>query len=164
MEIVRATTQDISAIQTVAEATWPHTFREILTPEQIRYMLNWMYSYDALHKSISDPQQSFWLFLHEGQPIGFAGIEHHYHGEAATKLHKIYVLPDAQGMKVGRKLLEHVKAEARKAGSTQLFLNVNRFNKAAGFYEHAGFRIAGEEDIDIGNGYLMEDYIMVTDL
>jgi N-acetylglutamate synthase-like GNAT family acetyltransferase len=164
MEIVRATAQDISGIQTVAEATWPHTFKDILSPGQIRYMLNRMYSYEALYKSIADPNQSFWIFQNEGKTIGFAGIEHHYRDEPATKLHKIYILPDAQGMQVGRKLLEHVKAEARKAGSTQLFLNVNRFNKATGFYEHAGFRIAGEEDIDIGNGYLMEDYIMLLDL
>lgn len=164
MEIVRAAAPDISRIQAVAEATWPHTFKDILSPEQIRYMLDRMYSHEALHASISDPNQSFWLFVHEGKTLGFAGIEHRYQGKPATKLHKIYVLPDAQGMQVGKQLLEHVKNEARSAGSARLYLNVNRFNKATGFYEHLGFRISGEEDIDIGNGYLMEDYIMATEL
>jgi diamine N-acetyltransferase len=164
MEIVRATHHDISRIQSVARITWPETFKGILTPEQIEYMLSWMYSYEALSKSIDDPRQSFWLFLEDGKTYGFAGIEHHYEGLKATKLHKIYVLPEAQGKKVGQRLIERVKEEARMAGSEELLLNVNRYNKATGFYEHLGFRITGEEDIDIGNGYRMEDYRMAMAL
>lgn len=164
MEIVQALHNDISRIQSIAHITWPETFREILTPQQIEYMLNWMYSYDALSKAIGDPNQSFWLFTEDGNTFGFAGIEHRYEGRNATKLHKIYVLPEAQGKKVGQRLMERVKEEARKAGSGELLLNVNRYNKAAGFYERLGFQIVGEEDIDIGNGYLMEDYQMVLTL
>jgi GNAT superfamily N-acetyltransferase len=164
MEIVRAAHNDISRIQSVAHITWPETFKVILTSGQIEYMLNWMYSYDALSKTIDDPNQSFWLFVEDGRTFGFAGIEHHYQGRSATKLHKIYVLPDAQGKKVGQQLMERVKEEALKAGSEELLLNVNRYNKATGFYERLGFRIVGEENIDIGNGYLMEDYRMAMDL
>jgi diamine N-acetyltransferase len=164
MEIVRASHDDISRIQSVARVTWPETFKGILTPEQIEYMLNWMYSYEALSKAISDPAQSFWLFMENGKTFGFAGIEHHYKGRNATKLHKIYVLPEAQGKKVGQRLIERVRKEARNAGSEELLLNVNRYNKATGFYEHLGFRIVGEENIDIGNGYLMEDYRMAMPL
>lgn len=160
MEIIRATPDDISRIQSIAEITWPEAFKDILTPEQIRYMLNFMYSYEALSKNIHDPNQSFWIFLNDGKPFGFAGIEHHYGGEKVTKLHKIYVLPNAQGMQVGKQLMDRVRSEAVTAGSERVLLNVNRFNKATGFYEHLGFKIIGEEDIDIGNDYLMEDYIM----
>jgi diamine N-acetyltransferase len=160
MEIIEATVEDISHIQSVAHVTWPETFKGILTPEQIEYMLNWMYSYETLYKTIKDPEQSFWIFLKDEKAFGFAGIEHHYKGKNVTRLHKIYVLPDAQGMQVGKQLMDRVKTEALKAQSTEILLNVNRFNKATGFYEHLGFRIIGEEDIAIGNGYLMEDYIM----
>jgi diamine N-acetyltransferase len=160
MQIQKATTEDISRIQAVARITWPETFKEILSPEQIEYMLNWMYSYEAIYKSITDPNQSFWLFEKDGEVFGFAGIEHHYKGKNTTKLHKIYVLPAAQGMQVGKHLIERVKEEALKAGSEEIYLNVNRFNKATGFYEHIGFRVIAEENIDIGNGYLMEDFVM----
>jgi len=160
MAIIRATPIDIPAIQTVANATWPATFKEILNADQIAYMLNWMYSDEALSKHIADPNHSFWLFQHDGQTLGFAGIEHHYHGAKATKLHKIYVLPATQGMQIGKQLIHHVIQEAVNAGSTSLLLNVNRYNTATGFYEKLGFQIIAEEDIDIGNGYLMEDYQM----
>jgi GNAT superfamily N-acetyltransferase len=158
--IVRALLTDIPAIQQVAHQTWPDTFKEILTPAQIDYMLNWMYSTEALAASINHPNQSFWLFQEEGKTLGFAGIEHQYNGLKATKLHKIYVLPQAQGKQIGKQLLEHVILEARTAGSTALLLNVNRYNNATTFYEKQGFSITNEVNIDIGNGYLMEDFEM----
>ena len=160
MAIIRATQSDVPAIQTVANATWPATFKEILNPDQIAYMLNWMYSHEALSKNIADPNHSFWLFQQDGNTLGFAGIEHQYQGKQATKLHKIYVLPETQGMQIGKKLILHVIQEALNAGSQSLLLNVNRYNNATGFYEKLGFTIIGEEDIEIGNGYLMEDYQM----
>jgi len=160
MAIIRATQADVPAIQSVANATWPDTFKEILNPDQITYMLNWMYSHEALSKNIADPNQSFWLFQQDGQTLGFAGIEHHYLKKNTTKLHKIYVLPETQGMQIGKQLILHVIQEALNAGSQSLLLNVNRFNNATGFYDKLGFTIIGEEDIAIGNGYLMEDYKM----
>ena len=45
-------------------------------------------------------------------------------------------------------------------GGTTLQLNVNRQNNAKEFYEKMGFAVIGEEDIDIGSGYYMNDYIM----
>jgi hypothetical protein len=41
---------------------------------------------------------------------------------------------------------------------------VNRYNKAKGFYEKLGFKVIGKEDIDIGNGYLMNDYVMQLEI
>ena len=49
-------------------------------------------------------------------------------------------------------------------GAKKLSLNVNRQNQAAHFYQKAGFSITATEDIDIGNGYYMNDYIMEKDL
>lgn len=158
--IVRATLADVRAIQQVAHLTWPDTFKEILSPAQIDYMLNWMYNTESLSASINHPNQSFWLYREHDETLGFAGIEHHYNGKNATKLHKIYVLPQAQGKQIGKQLLVKVISEAKSAGSEVLLLNVNRFNNATAFYERQGFRITNEVNIDIGNGYLMEDYEM----
>jgi hypothetical protein len=41
-----------------------------------------------------------------------------------------------------------------------VFLNVNKYNKAKFFYEKLGFTITKEEVIDIGNDYVMDDYVM----
>nr|WP_255424468.1 GNAT family N-acetyltransferase [Apibacter sp. HY039] len=72
----------------------------------------------------------------------------------------MYVLPDTQGKGIGKKLIQEVEKRAIKEKNKLLILNVNRFNKAVSFYKNMGFSISGSENIDIGKGFLMEDYIM----
>jgi len=60
----------------------------------------------------------------------------------------------------GKKLIEYIILAIKKAGATALQLNVNRMNAAKIFYEKLGFTVLYEEDIAIGNGYFMNDYIM----
>ena len=76
------------------------------------------------------------------------------------KLHKFYVSPQFQGKGIGNALFEKAISDARKFNCSRFFLNVNRFNKAIQYYETKGMRICKQEDIAIGNGYLMEDYVM----
>jgi GNAT superfamily N-acetyltransferase len=92
--------------------------------------------------------------------LGFIGIEHNYNDKAVTKIHKIYLLPETQGKGIGKKVIDEIGKLALDNNSTALILNVNRFNTALGFYKKIGFEIVDEVNIDIGKGYLMEDYVM----
>jgi ribosomal protein S18 acetylase RimI-like enzyme len=65
---------------------------------------------------------------------------------------------------VGRSLLECVLEEVGIEGGKILQLNVNRNNKAISFYEKLGFTIIGEENVDIGNGVIQEDYVMEKEI
>jgi GNAT superfamily N-acetyltransferase len=76
-------------------------------------------------------------------------------------LHKLYVLPHTQGSGVGTALLQAVFAAARTAGNTRVELNVNRYNPARHFYARHGFSVLRDEVIDIGEGYVMDDHVMV---
>lgn len=95
--------------------------------------------------------------------VGFAGFEHHCRGERSTRLHKLYVLPGMHGMGAGRALYQSIEAAARSAGFV-IELNVNRFNKARVWYERQGFHVLRDEVINIGNGYVMDDHVMVKPL
>jgi len=66
--------------------------------------------------------------------------------------------PQSQG--VGKALVESVFEEIHELGGTELHLNVNRNNKALDFYRRMGFDILREEDINIGSGYFMNDYVL----
>lgn len=149
----------VQIVQDLAYATWPDTFKEILSPEQIRYMLDWMYNLDTLKKQIRSGHRFFACF-EEGVPFGFIGIEPHHPDQHKLKIHKLYVLPETQGKGIGKLLFEKAKEVARQLNIPTVVLNVNRFNKAVDFYKHLGFTVAYEENIDIGNGYWMEDYVM----
>ena len=75
-------------------------------------------------------------------------------------LNKIYLLNGQQGKNMGKKMLDYIIEEIKKSGAKALQLNVNRYNSAVHFYEKQGFKIIREEDIDIGEGFFMNDYVM----
>lgn len=150
---------EVEIIRSLAYKIWPITFKEILSQEQIAYMLNWMYSAEKLAQQINAGHQ-FFVFELENEPIGFLGIEKNYQGMSSLRIHKIYVLPEIHGKGIGKKLIDFAEELAVKNNCSILNLNVNRYNNAVDFYRHIGFSIIETEDIDIGNGYLMEDYVM----
>ncbi|MNJ91981.1 Acetyltransferase [compost metagenome] len=156
-----ATISDVPSIRKVAELTWPVSYQGIISPEQIRYMLDRMYSQSKIEAAVNDPKQAFWLAEQNGKVLGFCGIEHSWPEAGFTRIHKLYILPDTQGLGVGKILVDQVEKEARKHGNTKLHLNVNKDNRAIGFYNKQGFTTVEEEVIDIGNGYVMDDFIMV---
>ena len=134
-----ASFNDISFIQHIAKETWPEAYGKILSKHQMEYMLGLFYSAPSLQKQMHD--------------------KHHVY-----KLHKLYVSPRIQNSGAGKKLLQTVVTVAKSMGGKTLLLNVNRQNMAISFYEKAGFKVLKEEDIDIGNGYFMNDYVMEIEL
>lgn len=159
MQIQRATEDHIFAIQSLSDVIWPHTFGEILTKDQIAYMMDMMYSTESLEKQMYELNHQY-LLVEEGEYLGYLSYELNYKGGKNTKIHKIYVLPSTQGRGIGRFFINAVEKIAKENDNSVLSLNVNRYNKALDFYKRLGFDIVGVEDIDIGNGFLMEDYIL----
>jgi diamine N-acetyltransferase len=155
-----ATPFDFPTIQRIAQLTWPSTFSDILSPSQIEYMLERMYSQPSLNEQVDIKGHVFIIAEHGQDPIGYASYEPYYNRSLISKIHKIYVLPGSQGMGAGKALIDHITYLSRATGICTLQLNVNRYNKAIEFYKREGFEIIGEEDIDIGQNYLMEDYIL----
>ena len=164
MEIKIATAEDLKIIKELAETIWPICYGEIISNEQINYMLNLIYSPQALEAQIQKGHQ-FIIALEDDMPIGFASFSEKSKEEPSVfRLHKLYVLTTLHAKGIGSFLLDYVCAESKKAGARLLELNVNKYNPAKNFYDKKGFNISKEEVIDIGNGYVMNDYVMVKDL
>ena len=164
MQIVEATTDHIYNIQVLSNVIWPATFSNILSQEQISYMMDMMYSTSSLEKQINELNHHYLLAEEDGEYLGYLSYELNYKGTPITKIHKIYVLPSIQGKGVGRLFIDAVSKLALKNNNTLLSLNVNRYNRAIDFYKRMGFDFFTSENIDIGNGFLMEDYVMNKDL
>lgn len=157
--IVKANDGDFGTIRDLAYAIWPGTYGHILSPEQLDYMLSTFYSAETLAETVGIGHQ-YVLISQDAKPIGFMSYEHHYKGNPVTRIHKIYVLPETQGKGIGKMLIQKAENWAMENQSQVLSLNVNRYNNALGFYQKIGFEIMGEINIDIGRGYLMEDFMM----
>jgi len=159
--IQKAHTADISAIQQLAAPVWKLTYKDILSEVQIAYMLNLFYSTSSLQKQMSEGHQ-FILAVEDEQRKGFA--DYAELTPSVYKLHKLYVDADQQGKGTGKLLLDYLIQDILLNKGTQLEVNVNRNNKALHFYQKNGFEIIREEDIDIGNGYFMNDYVLLKKL
>lgn len=158
--LTEAGIQDIKTIQDIAYKSWPNTYGSILSKEQIDYMLDLFYSAIALLQNFNEKGHRF-LLVNEGELcIGFASYEHNYLHENCTRLHKIYLLPEAQGKGAGKLLMDTIENLAKQNQSTTISLNVNKFNRAISFYQKKGFEVVSEEDILLDHGYKMEDYRM----
>lgn len=159
-----ATTADIPLIYELADVAFRATYLDILSPDQLDYMMEWMYAPDSLLRQMEEDGHLFYIAYFEGQPAGYVSVQpeeaHTFH------LQKIYVLPDYQGRHIGQALFDHAVKVVKTLhpGPCQLRLNVNRNNRALHFYEHLGMQKVDEGNFPIGHGYFMNDYIMGLDL
>jgi GNAT superfamily N-acetyltransferase len=164
MTVRAAELGDVPVIRAIAHAAWPVAYATILSTEQLTYMLDRMYDEAALVEQVQHKGHRFLMAEEDGIPIGFAGVEHRYKGSARSRLHKLYILPGVKGSGVGHALLEAVLDEARTERAEAIELNVNKYNPAKDFYARHGFRVERDEVIDIGQGHVMDDHVMVLDL
>ena len=162
--IRQATPDDCGLIYELAEPAWRVAYSEILSCEQMDYMLKMMYSDESLKRQMQEGH-TFFIVLCNDNPAGF--ISFHPQGEDLYILEKLYVHPHWQGFGAGRFLVQQAEEYIRKRHPDrriQFELNVNRNNKAVDFYTRLGFHIDREVDEDIGNGFYKNDYIMRKDI
>ena len=159
VKILEATVAEIPLIQEIAEITWKATYSHILSGEQLRFMLDAIYSPQELQKVMMEGSQKFLILKDKQGYQGFASFGARKEEPGVFKLHKIYILPQNQGKGYGSLLIAEVKRRLTIKGINILDLNVNRNNDATEFYKKLGFKIIREEDIPIGQ-YWMNDYVM----
>jgi GNAT superfamily N-acetyltransferase len=173
IQITLAGLTDRDFIRSVSERTWPSTYGHIISQEQIDFMLDWMYSDESLEKQM-DSGCVFYIASikkenEQWEAVGFCSVSPEEEennstekvaGAKAHKLNKLYILPSAQGTGAGKALLVKAIEFAKAAGSSSLFLQVNKQNDAYTFYLKHGFVKEQEFKFDIGNGFFMDDYVM----
>lgn len=155
----KAMEEDADLIYSLAVQVFPVSYKEMLSPEQSAYMLEWMYAPANTRRMMAEGQV-YLIMSKDGEDCGYAAIEQQ--DADLFVLQKIYVLPAFQGCGAGKFLFEEVLKHIRHIhpASFTLELHVNRQNKAVRFYERLGMRIDREGDFPIGSGYYMNDYIM----
>ncbi|WP_315824134.1 GNAT family N-acetyltransferase [Paraflavitalea speifideaquila] len=154
---------DLPAIGYLAQQIWPGTYGSILSAEQLKYMMDLIYSPDSLQQQMVKHKHIFLIAELDEEPVGFASYSP-LKEPGVYKLHKLYVHPKTQGKGIGKTFIDFIIDQLPVPEATTLRLNVNRHNKARQFYEKLGFVVTKEEDIDIGHQYYMNDFVMERNL
>lgn len=151
-----ASFSDIETLRNLAQKIWSQAYSKLLSPSQITYMLNWMYSVATIKKELQEGV--IWeIIFDESTPIGFISLTIE---DSSLKLNKLYIDPEFHGKGIGQLSIEHVKQVGRANGLKSLYLTVNKGNnKAIRAYEKAGLIRTDSKVFDIGEGYVMDDYI-----
>ncbi|SMP29314.1 GNAT family N-acetyltransferase [Chryseobacterium profundimaris] len=161
MKFIQAKEKDIPLIQNLAKRSWEAAYGEILSPEQIEYMLRTLYSQNEISLQIRNINYHYYLIFDEinNSFEGFIGYENSYQ-KYTTKLHRIYLVPESKGKGVGRAAIDFLKDKVSAGNDRRIILNVNKNNQAKKFYESQGFTVFNEVVVDIGSGFVMDDYEM----
>ena len=158
MQIRAATEADIPLLRDLAQRIWRECYPGIITPEQIEFMLGWMYSEDEIRRQLA-AKIPWGIAMLDGTPVGYLSWQ--LDDDGRVKISKLYVLPQHQRRGLGARMLDHICTCARAVGAHALWMQVNKRNeRAIGAYLKAGFHLEKKAMFDIGGGFVMDDYLM----
>ena len=143
----------------LAGKIWHECFTDIISEEQISYMVEKFQSYSAMKEQISAQGYSYYAVRDDGELCGYIGVK----PEEGSRffLSKLYLRKDMRDKGIASKMLERVFSEAKAAGKSSVYLTVNKHNRhAIDVYIKKGFRMVDAVVTDIGGGFVMDDYIM----
>lgn len=159
--IFPVTAADFGTVAALAESIWRSHYPAMISMAQIDFMLAGRYTPERLRRYLDADDRWLELLAVDSVAVGYCSY-------ALTdtpqemKLQELYLLPDYRGRGLGSFMLRHVETQACTHGCTALMLTVNKGNKdAIAVYRHAGFNVREEAVFDIGNGFVMDDYVMV---
>lgn len=155
------TSADFGTVAALAETIWRTHYPAMISMAQIEFMLAGRYTPERLQRYLAADDCWLQLLTVDGAPVGYCSY-------ALTdtpqemKLQELYLLLAYRGRGLGSVMLQHVETQARARGCTALMLTVNKGNTdAIAVYRHAGFSVRKEAVFDIGNGFVMDDFVMV---
>lgn len=147
----------VYSVYAVAEAIWEQHYTPIIGEEQVEYMVEKFLSPDAIVEQINSGYEYF-LFSYDYTFAGFAAIEER--GEELF-LSKLYVDEEFRGKGIGKYMFQKFVEIAKMRNLKKIWLTCNRNNvNSLAFYEHLGLKKVREEVTDIGNGFVMDDFIL----
>ena len=151
----------VYSVYAVAEAIWEQHYTPIIGEAQVEYMIEKFLSPDAIVEQINSGYEYF-LFSYDYTFAGFAAIEER--GEELF-LSKLYVDEEFRGKGIGKYMFQKFIEIAKMRNLKKIWLTCNRNNtNSIAFYEHLGFKKVREEVTDIGNGFVMDDFIFEYDV
>jgi len=153
-----ATVDDIPLLRGLAERIWTVAYVDMISAEQIEYMLGWMYGAAQIAQELQEGV-AWEVAIAEEEPVGFFSIS--FKESPRAKLQRLYLLPERQGAGLGQAMLARAHELAASRGATEIYLQVNKQNtRAIRAYERAGYVVERSAVFDIGRGFVMDDFIM----
>jgi len=158
------TEADFATVARLGETIWRAHYIGMITAEQVEYMLKGRYTPEKLRAYVGAPDRWLKLLRVDGRPVGYCSYSI---GPTPKemKLEQLYLLAEMKGQGLGGLMLRHIEDDARAHGCASIWLTVNKGNEGSiGIYKKSGYTLREEAVFDIGNGFVMDDYVMEKEL
>jgi len=149
---------DITLIAKLAHEIWYEYYVSLIGRAQVDYMVAKFQSVAAMKAQIQDRYEYYVVRMDE-RAIGYLAVQPRPN-ENHLFVSKFYLLSSARGSGMGRACMMFIEDLARQHSLARLSLTVNKHNPAKKAYEKLGFIVAESIVIDIGGGFVMDDYRM----
>lgn len=162
MQIINVSnSQQIKTIAELAATIWNEHFTPIIGQAQVDYMLKQFQSEAAIALQI-ESGFNYFLLNDNIHAIGYTAVRAE---QKALFLSKLYVLLSERNKGYGRQTIAFLQKLGIEQGSERIFLTVNKNNTdTINAYLNMGFSNTGSVVKDIGDGYVMDDFIMEKQL
>jgi ribosomal protein S18 acetylase RimI-like enzyme len=155
------TESDYKIIADLSTIIWKEHYTDIIGSRQVDYMLKKYQTVEAIKDQIEEGAL-YYLITHQGSTVGYLS---YYKKKDCLFLSKIYILKESRGKGIGKKTMHFLETTAEHLGYKTLSLTVNKNNKETiKAYEKMGFKQVRDIVIDIGNDFVMDDYLMEKEL
>jgi ribosomal protein S18 acetylase RimI-like enzyme len=159
VQLVPVTTAtQVADVARMAHEVWNEYYVSLIGQAQVDYMVAKFQSAEAMQAQVDSGYEYFHI-RQSGVNVGYAAIRHDA-ADARIFISKLYLLAAHRKAGAGRQTLALIERMARERGATHLWLTVNKGNASVQAYERLGFRIVEAMVMDIGGGYVMDDYKM----
>ena len=164
LDIIPVTdSSEIEQTAALALTIWNEHYVPIIGQAQVDYMLEKFQNSQAIAQQINN-HTFYYLARDPESNRGYCALQPE-HSEQSVKLSKIYVLKQNQRRGIGSTLMRFIEQQCINWQAQHLWLTVNKYNtQAIQFYLKMDFEITEALQIDIGNGFIMDDYKMIRKL
>lgn len=152
-------TTEIQTVEKLANKIWNSHYVPIIGQNQVDYMLEKFQSFNAIKEQINNNYEYFLIFKNK-KAVGYLCL---LPDNLSKKImiSKIYINENNRGSGFGKQLIDFTinLAQNRKIKTIWLTVNKNN-NNSINWYKKLNFKITEKVEMDIGNGYVMDDYVM----
>ncbi|NEW09709.1 GNAT family N-acetyltransferase [Paenibacillus sp. SYP-B3998] len=154
--------KEIAEVARLAAEIWREYYVSIITIEQIDYMIGKFQEVPAITDQIYHQGYEYYLIHHDNSAVGYMSARQE---EGKLFLSKFYIGKEHRGHSYASQALAFLEQLCKDRNLSHIWLTVNRHNESSiAIYEKKGFRTVREQIVDIGNGFVMDDFIMEKEI
>lgn len=157
LEIHLVKKEELRELSRLACAIWTEHYTPILGKAQVAYMVQNFQSEQAIRRQMDQENYRYYFFDWDGVHAGYLGIQP---VQGKLYLSKLYVHKNYRNRGISSQAVSFVKKLCMQEGYREIFLTVNKNNSGSiEAYRRLGFSLLREQTVDIGGGFVMDDYV-----